>query len=75
MPKRLKDKPSPEPLTVASAQDIIREHMRKLGAKGGKASGAKRMEMPQEDRRRVAAIAAKARWARTKRKPKKGPNK
>jgi len=44
----------------------ISEYLAKLGKKGGKASGAKRMEMPEELRREIAAKAAKARWAKAK---------
>lgn len=47
-------------------QAQLSAHMRKLGAKGGKASGAKRMEMPVEERRRIASLAARAMWARRK---------
>jgi hypothetical protein len=40
--------------------------MRRLGRKGGKISGAKRMEMPVEERRRIASLAARAMWAKRK---------
>ena len=43
-----------------------RAHMASLGKKGGKASGAKRMEMPVEERRRIASLAARAMWAKRK---------
>ena len=49
--------------TVASFQEQYKAHMAKLGAKGGKVSGAKRMEMPAEERRAIALKAARARWA------------
>ena len=42
-------------------------YMAKLGAKGGKISGAKRMEMPVEQRKAIALGAARARW---KKRPK-----
>jgi hypothetical protein len=42
----------------------ISAYMAKLGKKGGKVSGAKRMEMPEEQRKRIASDAAKARWAK-----------
>jgi hypothetical protein len=42
----------------------ISEYMAKLGKKGGKASGAKRMDMPAEERRRIASLAAQAMWAK-----------
>jgi hypothetical protein len=37
--------------------------MSELGRKGGKVSGAKRMEMPAKKRRAIAMKAAKARWS------------
>lgn len=46
------------------AKAIISAHMAALGAKGGKVSGAKRMEMPAKQRREIALNAAKARWAK-----------
>lgn len=46
-------------------------HMAKLGSKGGKISGAKRMEMPVEERRRIASLAARAMWEKRKRQKKK----
>ena len=52
------DQPVLDPLSV------IREHMRKLGAKGGRISGAKRMEMPAKQRKEIAAKAARARWGK-----------
>jgi hypothetical protein len=36
--------------------------MAKLGAKGGKVSGARRMKMPEEQRREIASKAARKRW-------------
>ena len=48
------------------AQAIISEHMRKLGAKGGKASGAKRMKMPARLRKAIAKKGAAARWGKPK---------
>jgi hypothetical protein len=52
------DQPIVDPLT------IIREHMAKIGAKGGKVSGAKRMEMPKKQRKDIAKKAAAARWGK-----------
>lgn len=50
-----------EPLDFASQ---YREHMRKLGAKGGKKGGMRRMQtMTPEQRSEVAAKAARKRWA------------
>ena len=39
-------------------------HMRALGAKGGKVSGAKRMQMPEAKRKAIAKKGAAARWAK-----------
>ena len=39
-------------------------HMAELGAKGGKVSGAKRMEMPANVRKAIAKKAAAARWGK-----------
>ena len=42
----------------------ISEYMAKLGKKGGKASGAKRMvNLTDAQRKKIASGAAKARWA------------
>lgn len=50
--------------TEPDVQAIVSEHMRKLGSKGGKVSGAKRMEMPEKNRIAIATKAAVARWAK-----------
>lgn len=42
--------------------DPVRAYMSKIGKKGGTVSGAKRMEMPEKQRREIAIKAAKARW-------------
>ena len=52
------------PAAPADFQTQYREHMKALGAKGGKVSGAKRMEMPEKKRKEIAAKAAQARWAK-----------
>jgi hypothetical protein len=57
------DTPGPSVIDTAA---IIKAHMSALGSKGGKISGAKRMEMPISERRRVAIAGAKARWAKKK---------
>lgn len=57
------DPPGPP---VSDFQAQYKAHMAKLGAKGGKVSGAKRMEMPVEERRRIASLAARAMWAKRK---------
>lgn len=54
--------PSPPPDFKAQ----LGVYMSEMGRKGGKASGAKRMEMPVEERRRIASLAARAMWAKRK---------
>lgn len=51
------------------AKAIISAHMAKLGAKGGKVSGAKRMEMPAKVRKAIAKKAAAARWGKRSDRP------
>ncbi len=64
MPKRLKNKPTAVPPSDFDA--LYRAHMAKLGAKGGKISGAKRMtNLSAAQRREIAAKAAKARWKKS----------
>lgn len=54
--------PAPTPAQIST-------YMSKLGSKGGKASGAKRMENLTEARRReIASQAARKRWAEVARK-------
>lgn len=46
---------------------IVQKVMREMGAKGGKIGGKRRLEtMTEEQRRRSARKAAKARWAKVK---------
>ena len=46
---------------------IVQQVMREMGAKGGKIGGKRRLEtMTDEERRRSARKAAKARWAKAK---------
>jgi hypothetical protein len=46
---------------------IVQQVMREMGAKGGKIGGKRRLEtMTDEQRRRSARKAAKARWAKAK---------
>jgi hypothetical protein len=45
----------------------LSEYMSKLGRKGGRVSGRTRREwLPEERRKEIASIAAKARWAKRK---------
>ncbi len=49
---------------------IVQQVMREMGAKGGKIGGKRRLEtMTDEQRRRSARKAAKARWAKAKKTP------
>lgn len=46
---------------------IVQQVMREMGAKGGRIGGKRRLEtMTDEQRRRSARKAAKARWSKTK---------
>jgi hypothetical protein len=63
--RQLVDESTAEPEAEAPpaiAPQALSAYMAKLGAKGGKISGAKRMEMPAEQRKAIALIAARARW-------------
>lgn len=52
------------PAPVKNFKDELSAYMAKLGKKGGKASGAKRMQnLSEEKRREIASRAARARWA------------
>lgn len=47
----------------------LSEYMTKLGKKGGKVSGETRKQwLPEEDRIRIASLAAKARWEKARKK-------
>lgn len=49
---------------------LVQQVMREMGAKGGKIGGKRRLEtMTDEQRRRSAKKAAKARWAKAKKTP------
>jgi hypothetical protein len=66
MPKRLKNS-TDETITPPHGdpfQKQLSAYMAKLGAKGGKASGAKRMDMPKKVRVEIARKAAAARWSK-----------
>lgn len=49
-------------LAIPDFSEQLSVYMSKLGKKGGKASGAKRMQMPKEKRREIASKAARKRW-------------
>jgi hypothetical protein len=53
--------------TEAVELTIVQKVMREMGSKGGKIGGKRRLEtMSDEQRRRSARKAAKARWAKVK---------
>ena len=84
MPKRSRKKPEPDfnqvafqvvkkateqPIEPSPDQNDISKVMRLMGRKGGLIGGKRRLEtMTPEERRQAAFQAAKARWARTKKK-------
>ncbi len=83
MPKPLKKKPRKQKDVNELAFDLVRrttaeeepnsnvnlsEYMAEIGRKGGKIGGKRRLEtMSATARKRIAAKAAKARWAKAKR--------
>jgi hypothetical protein len=80
MPKRTRKPESTEKLDVfqnarrvfleateTTELTIVQKVMREMGAKGGKIGGKRRLEtMTDEQRKRSARKAAKARWAKAK---------
>jgi hypothetical protein len=77
MPKRTRNTPKLD--TVQNARrvfvkatetielTVVQQVMRQMGAKGGKIGGKRRLEtMTDEQRKRSARKAAKARWAKVK---------
>jgi hypothetical protein len=56
--------PQFEPDDDADTRMIISAYMKVLGTKGGKVSGAKRMDMPMRQRKAIAKNAAAVRWAK-----------
>jgi hypothetical protein len=53
--------------TQTTELTIVQKVMREMGAKGGKIGGKRRLEtMTDEQRKRSARKAAKARWAKAK---------
>jgi hypothetical protein len=59
-----------EHIAKAEAQTAIpasvSAYMKAIGSKGGKVSGAKRMEMPEKIRLAVARKGAAARWGKNR---------
>ena len=63
---RVQEEPAPAPLDF---QAQYKAHMAKLGAKGGRIGGKRRLEtMTQERREEIALKAANARWHKERRK-------
>lgn len=62
--------PEPQETPISEPQAPpanISEYMRQIGRKGGQIGGKRRLKtMTKEQRRKVAAKAAKARWKRAK---------
>lgn len=65
---------TPEPTEEAKPQrppvspEVLSRHMAALGRKGGQIGGKRRLKtMTKEQRRKVAAKAARARWKKPKR--------
>ncbi|MDZ4683854.1 MAG: hypothetical protein SH850_02120 [Planctomycetaceae bacterium] len=56
--------PWSQPAPALEFDAAYRAHMAKLGSKGGKVSGKKRMEMPEEKRKAIAKKGAEARWGK-----------
>ncbi len=53
--------------TEVTGLTVVQQVMREMGSKGGKIGGKRRLEtMTDEQRRRSARKAAKARWAKAK---------
>ncbi len=62
---RVQDEPLPAPHPPLDFAAQYKAHMAKLGAKGGKVSGAKRMtNLTVEQRHEIALNAARRRWAK-----------
>jgi hypothetical protein len=58
---------SAPPVSAPATSMNISEYMRAIGRKGGQIGGKRRLKtMTQEQRRKVAAKAAKARWKKAK---------
>jgi hypothetical protein len=77
MPKRTRTSDKPDTvqnarsnfiqLTGSTELTIVQQVMRQMGSKGGKIGGKRRLEtMTEEQRRRSARRAAKARWSKAK---------
>jgi len=57
------DRPIPEPTPVTDPPVNLSEYMAAIGRKGGQIGGKRRLKtMTKEQRRKVAAKAARARW-------------
>jgi len=58
-----------EPIAVSGFDAQYKAHMAKLGAKGGRKGGKRRLQtLTQEQRSEIALKAARARWAKVAKK-------
>jgi hypothetical protein len=56
-------------MLIVNEKEILREHLSKLGRKGGRKGGKARMEsLTPAERKQLAKKAAAARWQKAKRK-------
>jgi hypothetical protein len=61
------DAQQPEPQAAPPSPVNLSEYMASIGRKGGQIGGKRRLKtMTKEQRRKVAARAARARWKKTK---------
>jgi len=66
---RLQDEPTAQPEPPVDFVTQYKAHMAKLGAKGGKIGGKRRLvKLTQQQRSEIALRAAEARWAKERRK-------
>jgi hypothetical protein len=70
MPKRVKKQPKEDDPTQDSPPSLISQYMARIGSKGGKVGGKRRLQtMTAEQRRQAAAKAARVRWSKSKKRP------
>ena len=64
---RLQDEPEGQPAAPLDFETQYKAHMAKLGTKGGKIGGKRRLEtMTEAERKKVARLGAQARWGKKK---------
>lgn len=73
--QRATQEPEPNQDTTPAVPASISEYMAKIGSKGGKIGGKRRLKtMTSEQRRNVAKKAAATRWKTAKKKPPRPSN-